>query len=274
MSCIYPLRLPTENPLVTLTNPKPHLWVIELHNGQDSRLTTTLVNKGLRPGLDFVEKHWRERWRKAWDAGDKEGGRGALIIVGRLDQDKFFSNGLDYENARNDPNFFPETFNPLLARLLLFPIPTVAAINGHCFAGGFMLSLACDYRVMTDGSKRNAWLCMNEIHFGAVWPLSFTAILNTKVSNNALQRKIALEGHRFVPSEAHSLGIIDHLVTGSTAAVLAKAQDVADQISISASTGVWGLIKADLFRSTVEDIRKQPRILNSIIEDDAAKARL
>lgn len=82
-----------------------------------------------------------------------------------------------------------------------------------------------------------------QIHFGAVWPLSFTVILNTKVSNNALQRKIALEGHRFVPSEAHSLGIIDHLVTGSTAAVLAKAQDVADQISISASTGVWGLIK-------------------------------
>lgn len=72
---------------------KPHLWVIELHNGQDSRLTTTLINKGLRPALDAVEKHWRGRWRKAWDAGDKEGGKGALIIVGRRDQDKFFSNG-------------------------------------------------------------------------------------------------------------------------------------------------------------------------------------
>lgn len=274
MSHIYPLRLPVENPLVTLTNPKPHLWVIELHNGQDSRLTATLVNKGLRPSLDLVEKHWRERWRKARDAGDKEGGRGALIIVGRRDQDKFFSNGLDYENARDDPNFFPETFNPLLARLLLFPIPIVAAINGHCFAGGFILSLACDYRVMIDGSKRNAWLCMNEIQFGAAWPLSFTAILNTKVNSSTLRRKIALEGHRFVPSEAHSLGIVDHLVTGNTAVVLAKAQDVADQISVNASTGVWGLIKADLYRSTVEDIRKQLRVLNSIIEDDAVKARL
>lgn len=28
-----------------------------------------------------------------------------------------------------------------------------------------MLSLACDYRVMTDGTKRNAWLCMNEVGF-------------------------------------------------------------------------------------------------------------
>lgn len=42
-------------------------------------------------------------------------------------------------------------------------VPTIAAINGHCFAGGMMLSLACDYRVMTDGSERNTWLCMNEV---------------------------------------------------------------------------------------------------------------
>ena len=72
------------------------------------------------------------------------------------------------------------TFNPLLARLLTFPrmtsfvflkrdqftrvpVPTIAAINGHCFAGGFMLALTCDYRVMTDGSSRRAWLCMNEV---------------------------------------------------------------------------------------------------------------
>lgn len=26
-----------------------------------------------------------------------------------------------------------------------------------------ILAMACDYRVMTDGSKRNAWMCMNEV---------------------------------------------------------------------------------------------------------------
>lgn len=91
---VRPLVLSPTNVLIKNDQlAKPHLWVIELHNGQDSRLTATLVNKGLRPSLDIVEKHWRERWRKAWDVGDKEGGRGALIIVGRRDQDKFFSNG-------------------------------------------------------------------------------------------------------------------------------------------------------------------------------------
>jgi acetyl-CoA carboxylase carboxyltransferase component len=71
-------------------------------------------------------------------------------------------------------------FNTLLARLITFPsesyvttgfgiaddsalVPTIAAVNGHCFAGGYILAMACDYRVMTDGSKRNAWICMNEV---------------------------------------------------------------------------------------------------------------
>jgi enoyl-CoA hydratase/carnithine racemase len=70
--------------------------------------------------------------------------------------------------------------------------------------------------------------------------------LKAKVGSHALQRKIALEGHRFVPPEAHSMGIVDHLVNGNTTAVLAKAEEVADQISVNASTGVWGLIKVRL----------------------------
>lgn len=48
-------------------------------------------------------------------------------------------------------------------RCLAISVPTIAAINGHCFAAAMMLALCCDYRVMTDGSKRSAWMCMNEV---------------------------------------------------------------------------------------------------------------
>jgi len=41
----------------------------------------------------MVEREWREQMRAAQASNDKEGARGALIIVGRRDQDKFFSNG-------------------------------------------------------------------------------------------------------------------------------------------------------------------------------------
>lgn len=78
---------------------KPHLWVIELHNGQDSRLTEELIDHGLKPALDAVEKHWREQWRAAQNSEGKEGGQGAVIIVGRRDQNKFFSNGESMQNS-------------------------------------------------------------------------------------------------------------------------------------------------------------------------------
>lgn len=65
----------------------------------------------------------------------------------------------------------PGLTDPLLVSGL---VPTVAAINGHCFAGGMMLALCCDYRVMTDGKKRNAWMCMNEVRAPSTLPHSGT----------------------------------------------------------------------------------------------------
>jgi Delta3-Delta2-enoyl-CoA isomerase len=140
-------------------------------------------------------------------------------------------------------------------------VPTIAAVNGHCFAGGFILAMACDYRVMTDGSKRNAWMCMNEVsfnviscphllrvlspqvHFGAMWPLSMASIVRAKVGDGRVQRKIALEGHRFPPQEALSAGLVDHIVDGNTEAVLAKAVWLANSVGPIAKEGVWGIIK-------------------------------
>ena len=64
-----------------------------MHNGEDSRLTTRMFTEALLPALDVVERDWRDGWRKAQAAKDKKGGYGALIIVGKRSQDKFFSNG-------------------------------------------------------------------------------------------------------------------------------------------------------------------------------------
>ncbi|KAF7795970.1 hypothetical protein EIP86_007139 [Pleurotus ostreatoroseus] len=86
------------------------VWVLELHNGPDSRLTSTFIKFGLLPALDAVERDWRQGWRTARETKDKNGGRGALIIVGNRGQHKFFSNGLDYENAIKDPFFFPSAY--------------------------------------------------------------------------------------------------------------------------------------------------------------------
>lgn len=57
---------------------------------------------------------------------------------------------------------FPQTpiFFTVYRRLLTFPIPTIAAINGHAFAAAFAVAMGHDYRVM-NGNR--GFLCMNEI---------------------------------------------------------------------------------------------------------------
>jgi enoyl-CoA hydratase/carnithine racemase len=132
-----------------------------------------------------------------------------------------------------------------------------------------------------------------QIHFGAPWPLSFAALLRAKVSDPTLHRKIALEGHRFTPKEALEAGFVDHIVQGNTAAVLAKAGEIAESVSPLAREGVWGIIKArlevciativlvltcriqsDLYRETLELIARDPRSVNAFVDDAAAKSRL
>ena len=44
--------------------------------------------------------------------------------------------------------------------MLIFPVPTIAALNGHAFAAGMMLALAHDYRVMRDD---RGFLCLPEV---------------------------------------------------------------------------------------------------------------
>jgi hypothetical protein len=56
--------------------------------------------------LDIVECSWNAtRDKQAGGAGDGKGA-GALIIVGRRDQDKFFSTGFDYEAIKENMSFF------------------------------------------------------------------------------------------------------------------------------------------------------------------------
>jgi hypothetical protein len=72
----------------------------------------------------------------------------ALVTTG---SGKFYSNGLDLDwlAAHSDQgDWYVDQVHQLLARVLVAPVPTVAAINGHAFGAGSMLGIAHDFRVM------------------------------------------------------------------------------------------------------------------------------
>ena len=107
-----------------------------------------------------------------------------------------------------------------------------------------------------------------QIHFGAPWPLSLAAILNAKVSDAPLRRRIALEGHRFTPPEAYAAGIVDRIANCSgtsielgTEIVLREATKLAKEISALPKQGVWGAIKTFLYKDCLEAVRLDARDL-------------
>ncbi|CAG8807422.1 610_t:CDS:1, partial [Dentiscutata erythropus] len=111
---------------VTLTQEGP-LFILSMKNGKN-RFTTNFINE-INAILDEIENIIKLENSK----------HSALITIG---EGKFYSNGLDLEHALSTHGFFDNYYLKLLVRVLTFPIPIVAAINGHTFAGGFMFALA------------------------------------------------------------------------------------------------------------------------------------
>lgn len=137
------------------------IFVITMLSGQtpDNRLTPQFLT-ALLSALNHVEEQWDD------ELSSERIGAG-LVITGTIEgkNSKFFSNGLDFESAIGDPDFFDRYLFPVYHKLLTFPIPVVASIGGHAFAAGWGLASACDYAVM--GKK--GFLCMNEVSEANKW---------------------------------------------------------------------------------------------------------
>ena len=57
-------------------------------------MVNTLINDAFKPALQIVEREWRKEREEGKTKKHKDAGAAALVIVGRLDQEKFFSNGM------------------------------------------------------------------------------------------------------------------------------------------------------------------------------------
>jgi enoyl-CoA hydratase/carnithine racemase len=124
---------------------------------------------------------------------------------------KIYSNGLDLAAITTDPALPPHhflTFHyfPLLSRLLTLPLLTVAAVQGHAFAGGMVLALAHDHVVMR---RDKGFLCMNEVLLPSTVPPGMAEIVMGRVRGFADRRDCLLGAKRFGAEEALQKGFID-----------------------------------------------------------------
>lgn len=119
---------------------------------------------------------------------------------------KFFSNGLDLDWLGKNPDRVQEyvaRVHELFAKFLSAPVPTVAAIQGHAFAAGAMLTLAHDWRVMR--ADRGFW-CLPEADINIPFTPGMNALIVRKLPA-AAQSDAMVAARRFGGEEALAAGI-------------------------------------------------------------------
>jgi enoyl-CoA hydratase/carnithine racemase len=141
---------------------------------------------------------------------------GAPALVLASAHPTVFCPGLDLKKLDGRPRAVVradmERFNTLLRRLATYPGPAVAAVGGHAIAGGCLLAMACDRRVM---ARAGARIGVSEINLGIPVPAGAVRMLLALYPTRTVEQ-LVLEGDGFGGERALELGMVERLADAGT----------------------------------------------------------
>jgi len=219
-------------------------WKIET-NGPVTVLTmTTGENKISRTTLDA--------WNHALDTLDLKTGPHALVITG---EDKYWSTGLDLDAvakmSAQDQDRLLTDLDLLLVRLLVSSYVTVAALNGHTYAAGALLALACDYRVMRID---RGYFCLPSVDIGIPFSPGMTSLITTKIPQPTAH-DLVVSCRAIDAREALATGVIHRAVDAEDVMPLATelAHAYANKDPLTLET-----VKRRMYAASVEAFTRSP----------------
>ncbi|KAJ5189962.1 Crotonase core [Penicillium cf. griseofulvum] len=226
MTTLFTVPISSTGGSITCTNlstAKEHetIYVLTFTSPPDNRLTPIFID-ALLLALDIIEHRYP---------------KGVVVTTSGIA--KFYSNGLDLELVAETEGFLENWLWRLFRRLLTYPMPTVCLLNGHAFAGGFMLAMYHDYRIM---NPDRGFLCVNELEFGVPLQTPMMAIFREKLTPVTF-RSVVLEAHRFGGRNALQAGIVD--AVGGAEETLALIQT--RKLQTKAATGIYGTMKEEMY---------------------------
>ena len=134
---------------------------------------------------------------------------GAAVMITVSTSPKIFSTGFKLEYWQASKLNILESigaFQLLLAKLICLNVPTMALISGHCYAGGLMLAMAHDFRIMREGS---GVLCLSEINLGKTLPPAYDKILKWTMPIQSYRAMFM--GINVIPAEALKMQVVTGL---------------------------------------------------------------
>jgi enoyl-CoA hydratase/carnithine racemase len=187
------------------------LLVLTLDRGKANALNAAMVEE-LHAAID-----------RAGDAGVRG------LVIGSSSH-KVFCAGFDvaevfaYDRATMRAYF--GRFAELFERIRTLPKPTVAAMSGHAYAGGAILSLACDLRVMAD----NACFATNEVDLGVILPTRLVQAMTQHVRRDVM-RMLLLSGDALNAARALAGGLVSEtaLAVDVLPVALTRARHLAEK---------------------------------------------
>ncbi|KUH65375.1 enoyl-CoA hydratase [Mycolicibacterium novocastrense] len=183
----------------------------------------------------------------ALDEVEAADGPRAVVTTG---SGKFYSNGLDLDFMAANPDAAEANLadvHALLARVLAFPAPIIAAVQGHAFAAGAMLALSHDQIVMR---ADRGFFCLPEVDLGIPFTAGMNALIRSRLPI-ATAHEAMTTARRYGGEEARVAGIVT--ATAGEGEVLDAAVARAEALAAKAGT-VFGTIKARLYAEVIAEL--------------------
>ncbi len=184
-----------------------------------------------------------------------------LILTGK---DGFFSAGLDlielYDYDEDQIKAFWLDFLTLVTELASFKKPLIAAITGHSPAGGCVLAICCDYRIMAEGKFI---IGLNEVPVGIIVPENIFHLYAFWLGT-ANASRFLLEGKLMNTAEALQCGLIDEVVNPESI-LHAAERKMLTYIQLEKNT--WQQSKMNIRRELLKKVSADPTdMLNPMLE--------
>lgn len=212
----------------------------------DNKLAVLTLNRGRSNPINAEMVAELISTIKEMEADDAVEG---LIITGK---EGFFSAGIDlieiYNYDEQQSKDFWTGFLLMQATLAAFKKPIVAAITGHAPAGGCIIALCSDYRVMANGNYR---IGLNEIPVGIIVPEAVFHLYAFWLGKRKAYQYL-LEGKLLNPDEALRDGLVDEVVEPASVFIVAEKKI---RLYMKMNTVTWQQSKLNLRKELINQMQ-------------------